>query len=179
MLSTHPFAQKEAVWPKFILPHLPRRLFSLLGKHLEKCMKLKKRGIYVNILLCGYGEEWTESMSRRLVPSSGWPCHYCSTSGAISGAQIFLNHLWKLLPDSKSTACKSKLLWRQHKSRAGEERSDWPRLHCHAVPTMTLAQRIVWNLLWSVKTDCFWMFLKTAGIQTLGSSPLEERRGSG
>lgn len=42
VLSTHPFVQKEAVWPKFILPHLPRRLFSLLGKHLEKCMKLEK-----------------------------------------------------------------------------------------------------------------------------------------
>lgn len=57
VLSTHPFVQKDAVWPTFILPHLPRRLFSLLGKHLEKCMKLKKRGIYVNILHSGRGEE--------------------------------------------------------------------------------------------------------------------------
>lgn len=37
--STHPSVQQEAVWPKFTLPHLPRHLFSLLGKHLEKCMR--------------------------------------------------------------------------------------------------------------------------------------------
>lgn len=40
--STHPSVQQEAVWPKFTLPHLPRHLFSLLGKHLEKC--LRERG---------------------------------------------------------------------------------------------------------------------------------------
>lgn len=56
VLSTHPFVQKEAVWPKFILPHLPRRLFSLLGKHLEKCMKLKKEE-YMWIYYILTGEE--------------------------------------------------------------------------------------------------------------------------
>lgn len=34
--SARPSVQREALWPKFTLPHPHRHLFSLLGKHLEK-----------------------------------------------------------------------------------------------------------------------------------------------
>lgn len=48
--STHPSVQREAVWPKFTLPHLPRHLFSLLGKHLEKCMRKREKKKRIHML---------------------------------------------------------------------------------------------------------------------------------
>lgn len=39
-LSTYPFIQIETVWPKFVQHHLPRCLFSLLGKHLRNVWEM-------------------------------------------------------------------------------------------------------------------------------------------
>lgn len=97
--STHPSVQREAVWPKFTLPHLPRHLFSLLGKHLEKCMRKreeKKEYICLNTSRLVRGKE-NPDICRHIQPSSGklhrtWMSDRESFKWFI---QNFLNHLWR------------------------------------------------------------------------------------
>lgn len=107
--STHPSVQHEAVWPKFTLPHLPRHLFSLLGKHLEKCMRErgKKEYICLNTSHLVRGKAKTRTSADIYSPlvanckGPGW-----LTERAWSDlCRISLNHLWRLCPNTEKNSC--------------------------------------------------------------------------
>lgn len=117
--STHPSVQQEVVWPKFTLPHLPRHLFSLLGKHLEKCMR--ERGgwwwwwggyICLNTSHLVRGAATTRTSAdiySPLVANCKGPG--CLTERACSDLhRISLNHLWRLYPNTDHA---NALFWHQ------------------------------------------------------------------
>lgn len=104
--ATVDFKNEAALTPQFskrlsdlnsLLPHLPRHLFSLLGKHLEKCMRerwdVRARGVRARARACVGG--W-----------SGRKEYICSsTSHLVEGGEAQHANFYRRIPPSSGGLC--------------------------------------------------------------------------